>query len=62
MVQHPAPVVRVELLRLQDMLELVHALQSVVHVRRQMAVEEAHLVAVEREAHRHRPFVSLEKK
>lgn len=40
----------VEVLLLQDVLQLVDALQSVVHVRRQVTVEEANHVTVEGEA------------
>lgn len=43
-------VIDVEVLLLQDVLKLVHALQSVVHVSRKVAVEEANHVAVEGEA------------
>lgn len=52
-------VVDVEVLLLQDVLELVDALQSVVHVSRKVTVEEAHHVAVEGEADRHASFISL---
>lgn len=50
---------QVEVLCLQDVLQLIHALQSVVHVRRQVAVEEAHHMAVEGEAHGHSSFITL---
>lgn len=50
---------QVKVLCLQDVLQLVHALQSVVHVRRQVAVEEAHHVTVEGEPHGHPSFITL---
>lgn len=50
---------QVEVLCLQDVLQLVHALQSVVHVRCQVAVEEAHHVAVEGEPHGDSSFITL---
>lgn len=50
---------QVEVLHLQDVLQLIHALQSVVHVRRKVAVEEAHHVAVEGKAHGHASFITL---
>lgn len=49
----------VKVLLLQDVLDLINALQSVVHVSRQVAVKEAHHVAVEGETHRHSSFVTL---
>lgn len=54
-------VVDVEVLLLQDVLQLVNALQGVVHVSRKVTVEEANHVAVEGEADRHSAFVALHK-
>lgn len=49
----------VEGLHVQDMLKLVHAFRGVLHVSRQVTVEETQHVAVEGNADRHAPFVTL---
>lgn len=54
-------VIDVEVLLLQDVLQLVNALQGVVHVSREVAVEEANHVAVEGEPDRHSSFIALHK-
>lgn len=59
MVSDAGGVGQVKVLCLQDVLQLIHALQSVVHVCRQMAVEEAHHVAVEGKPHGHSSFITL---
>lgn len=46
-------------LRVQDVLELVHPLRGVLHMSRQVAVEEAERVAVEGQTDRQAPFVTL---
>lgn len=59
MVQHVWGVVHVKVLRFQDVLKLINALQSVVHVSCQVTVEEANHVAVEGKTHRHSSFITL---
>ena len=46
-------------LRVQDVLKLVQALCGVLHVGRQVTVEETQTVAVEGQPYRHSPFVTL---
>lgn len=58
-VQDVRGVVQVEVLLLQDVLKLINAVQGVVHVGREVTVEEAHHVAIEGKTHRHSPFIPL---
>lgn len=52
-------VTEVKVLCLQDVLQLINTLQSIVHVSCQVAVEETHHVAVEGKAHRHSSLITL---
>ena len=51
--------VLLKVLRVQDVLKLIDALQGVVHVGGQVAVQEAKHVPIKGETHRHAPFVAL---
>jgi len=59
MVKDPSGSLALKLLLLQDALEVLHALTRVLHVSRQVAVEEADGVAEHRHAGAHTPFVPL---
>lgn len=52
-------VTEVKVLCLQDVLKLINALQNLVLVSCQVAVEETHHVAVEGKTHRHSSFIAL---
>lgn len=60
MVEHPCGSLAFKLLLLQDALKVLHALLRVLHVGRQVAVQETDGVTEHRHARTHTPFITLQ--